>query len=310
MRLFDLHCDTIYESLVKNTDISNPDFHITPQKSSYINTYIQCFAICVPEEIKGENATEMFLQAYNRLREQCEKFGITIIRSYEDIKRVEENGGKGAVFTVENASPLTGKLDNIELFINCGVKFVTLTWNGRNELGAGAMVSHSNGITPFGIEVIKELENNNITVDVSHASDRLMYDVFTHSTKPIVATHSNSRAVTNHKRNLTDEQFKIISKRGGIVGLNFHKHFLNNNPDTASKTDILRHAEHFLSLDGENTVAIGADFDGCELPDDISGIDSMSEIYEMFLKENYSETIVNKIFFENAFKFCQNFDKR
>ena len=306
---FDLHCDTIYESLAQGCDISNPEFHIAPGKSSYLSPYIQCFAICVPEEIRGEKATEMYIKAHERLVEQCAKFDIRIIKSYEDIKEVKEKKLKGAIFTVENASLLAGKIENIDLFVNFGVKFVTLTWNGRNELGAGAMVTHSNGITPFGIEVIKKLEENNITVDVSHASDRLLNDILTHSTKPIAATHSNSRAITNVKRNLTDEHFKAIVKRGGIVGLNLHKFFLNDDPEKASKFDIIRHAEHMLSLGGENTLAFGADFDGCELPEDIVGIDSIGEIYELFLRENYNESLVRKIFFENAYKFCENFDK-
>ncbi|MBQ7504066.1 MAG: membrane dipeptidase [Ruminococcus sp.] len=309
MQYFDLHCDTIYESLIRACDISNSDLHITPQKSKHLSPYIQCFAICVPEELTGENATKMFQNAYKRLSEQCRKFDISIIRSFDDLKRVTKNTGKGAIFTVENASVLAGKIENIKLFQEYGVKIVTLTWNGRNELGDGAMVSHSNGITPFGIKVIKELENNNIVIDVSHASDRLFYDVVSNSAKPIVATHSNSRVVTNVKRNLTDEQFEIIKNRNGIVGINLHKYFLNNNPYEASQYDILKHTDHFLSMGGEYTLAFGADFDGCELPDDIKGIDSIAQIYELFLKHNYSEKLIDKIFFENAYKFLENFDK-
>lgn len=309
MRFFDFHCDTIYESLVRACDISNPDLHITPEKSRYLSPYIQCYAICVPEELSGVKATDMFVKAYERFTQQCKKYKITVIKSFDDIKTVTENKGKGAIFTVENASVLAGNLDNIELFKKFNVKFVTLTWNGRNELGDGAMVSHPNGITSFGINVIKELEKSNITVDVSHASDRLFYDVVTYSSKPIVATHSNSRAITNVKRNLTDEQFNIIVNKNGLVGLNLHKFFLNNIPDNASQYDVLRHAEHFLALGGENVLSFGADFDGCELPEDITGIESIGEIYELFLKHNYSENLLKKIFYKNAYKFCENFDK-
>ena len=84
---------------------------------------------------------------------------------------------------------------------------------------------------------------------------------------------------------------------------------MNNNPSIASSFDILKHAEHFLSLGGEDTLSFGADFDGCELPDDINGIDSMGNIYELFLKHNYSEELLDKIFYKNALKFCENFDK-
>jgi membrane dipeptidase len=309
MRYFDFHCDTLYESLTKNEDFSCPDFHITPKKAEFFSSYIQCFAICTPEEIRGEKATSFFKAAYERLKRQCEKFGIKLVRDFADLKIIAENGGKGAIFTVENSSPLAGEIENVKLFKDAGVRIATLTWNGRNELGAGAEVTHSNGITKFGIEVLREYEKNNIIVDVSHASDRLMYDIFKYTEKPIIATHSNSRAVTNVKRNLTDEQFSVILKRGGVVGLNLHKYFLNDNPQSASRYDILRHAEHFLSLNGENSLCFGADLDGCELSGDISGIENLAEIYEMFLRENYSESIVKKLFFENAYKFCENFDK-
>ncbi len=309
MRYIDFHCDTIYEALIGGCDISNPSFHITPEKTRIINPYIQCFAICVPEEIVKDDATLMFKQAYKKLVEQCAKYDIKIIKSYKDIEYLYKNGGKGAVFTVENASVLAGKLENIKLFSDYGVKIVTLTWNGENELGGGAQTNEKLGLTDFGTEVIRELENKKIIIDVSHASDKLFYDVVSNSKRPLIATHSNSRSVTDVKRNLTDEQFEIIKSRGGVVGLNFHRYFLNNNPQKASMYDILRHCEYFLSLGGENTVAIGADFDGCELPDDIKGIDSLGDIYEMFLSHNYSESLVDKIFFENAREFCKNFDK-
>ncbi len=309
MQVFDLHCDTIYECLANNTDFSDKNLHISIDKISNFDTYIQCFAICVPEEIRGKLATDMFIKSYYKLKEQCEKYNIILITNYNQIKYVVKNHLRGAIFTVENASVLAGNINNIKLFRDFGVKFVTLTWNGRNELGAGAMVSHSNGITPFGIEVIKEFEKNNIFIDVSHASDRLFNDIVMYSQKPIVATHSNSRSITNHRRNLTDSQFKTIVKKKGVVGINLYRDFLNNDPEKASKYDILKHVEHFLSLGGEDSISLGGDFDGCNLTKDIKNINDYEDIYQLFLKENYSESLVEKIFFKNALNFCENFDK-
>ena len=309
MQVFDLHCDTIYECLANNTDFSDKNLHISIDKISDFDTYIQCFAICVPEEIRGKLATDMFIKSYYKLKEQCEKYNIILITNYNQIKYVVKNHLRGAIFTVENASVLAGNINNIKLFRDFGVKFVTLTWNGRNELGAGTMVTHSNGITPFGIEVIKELEKNNIFIDVSHASDRLFNDIVMYSQKPIVATHPNSRSITNHRRNLTDSQFITIVKKKGIVGINLYRDFLNNDPEKASKYDILKHVEHFLSLGGEDSISLGGDFDGCNLTKDIKNINDYEDIYQLFLKENYSESLVEKIFFKNALNFCENFDK-
>ena len=106
----------------------------------------------------------------------------------------------------------------------------------------------------------------------------------------------------------TDKQFEIIRKSGGIIGLNFHNAFLNDNPDNACVNDILRHAEHFLSLGGENTICFGSDFDGGTLPSDIKNSSVYAEILELMLKQGYKEALIEKIFYRNALNFFENFD--
>ncbi|MDP4120195.1 MAG: membrane dipeptidase, partial [Bacillota bacterium] len=201
-----------------------------------------------------------------------------------------------------------GKLENVKLLSEHGVRAMTLTWNGQNEIGSGVCVENPRGITSFGRGVIHEMEKYKIAVDVSHASEKLFYDVADIAKRPFIATHSNSRAICPHKRNLTDEQFEIISKSGGIVGLVFARDFLTDNVEAKMK-DIIRHAEHFLSIGGENSICLGSDFDGTDIPKDMTGIESLETLYELFLRENYNESLLNKIFFENALNFYQNFDK-
>ena len=138
----------------------------------------------------------------------------------------------------------------------------------------------------------------------------LFYDVVNQTNKPFIATHSDSRTITQNPRNLTDEQIKIIIQRGGLIGLNLHNAFLNNNPDKACMNDILKHCEYMLSLGCENSLCFGTDFDGCDLPRDIVGSDSIGEIYELFLRNNYNESVLKKIFYENAYNFFENFDNQ
>lgn len=185
---------------------------------------------------------------------------------------------------------------------------ITLTWNGENSLGSSVKAERDSGLTPLGKDVIREMNRLGIVVDVSHGSDKLFYEAAQISTTPIAASHSNSRKITDNPRNITDEQFKIICQKGGVVGLNFCRSFLNNNPEKAVIEDILRHTEHFLSLGGENHLCIGADFDGTDMPKGIAGIESMENLYELFLKHNYSERLASKLFFENAYNFFENFD--
>ena len=139
-------------------------------------------------------------------------------------------------------------------------------------------------------------------VDISHASEPLFYDAAEIASKPLVASHSNARAVCNHPRNLTNEQVQIIKQSGGLIGLNFHPPFLKED-GIATVDDLIAHAEHFLSLGAQDSLAVGSDFDGADLPQGIRGIGGIHAVFERFLQLGYSETLLNKIFYTNAQKF-------
>ncbi|MGN1432399.1 MAG: dipeptidase [Ruminococcus sp.] len=307
MNLFDLHCDTLYKAVTQNLPLDDKSMEVSQLSEDY-DKRLQCYAIWIPDDYSPEKAEEIFYSACKKLSDECNRLNIKLIGQNESISESYKNNKYSALFTIENSTALNGKIENVEKFAKLGVKIITLTWNASNAVGDGADVSNSKGITDFGKSVVREMEKNDIVVDVSHASDRLFYDVAEIANRPFIATHSNSRSVTSHRRNLTDEQFKIIKERNGIVGINFHSDFLSDNPDNACKYDFLKHIDKFLSLDGENVLCIGTDFDGCNLPDDIIGSESLSEIYEMLLKHNYKESIIRKIFYENALNFFENFD--
>lgn len=309
MNLFDLHCDTLYKAVTNNLPLDDKSMQVS-QILGGDNNKLQCYAIWIPDDYTPEKAEQTFYSAYQRLSSECKRLNIKLIEQNESISDNFKNNKNSALFTIENSTALNCKIGNVEKFAKFGVKIITLTWNDSNAVGDGADVSDSKGITNFGRSVVREMEKFGIVVDVSHASDKLFYDVAEITNKPFIATHSNSRSVTKHRRNLTDEQFKIIKENNGIVGINFHRDFLSDNPVSASKKDLLYHIDKFLSLGGENTVCIGTDFDGCNLPDDITGSESLAEIYEMLLKHNYKESIIRNIFYENALNFFENFDNR
>lgn len=290
MEYFDLHCDTLYKATTTDSDFNNNKNHISVNKAESFEKWTQLFAIWIPDELRGASAKQLFLDAvltFEKERVHNEKFKMML--------------------AVENASMLCDDLKNIELLKAAKVKYVTLTWNAENEIGGGAEAQNV-GLTDFGREVVKELQRNDIVVDVSHASDKLFYDVIDISTKPVIASHSNSRYVTDVMRNLTNEQFKIIRDQSGLVGINLYKGFLNNDPDKACVDDVIRHTEHFLNLGGEDIIAIGADFDGADMPTDIKGLESIPDVYNRFLSE-FGTNITKKIFFDNANLYFTNFDK-
>ena len=304
MRFFDLHCDTIYRVLKEGGDIYKNNFHVSLSGLSKIDHYIGCFAICVTEECGEHQGFKLFNQAAEKIKNQVLLYNdkINFCRSSEDIGKLYSSGKNGLIFTVEGGTEISDDIDRITYLFNKGVRVLTLTWNGSNKIGDGAGISDSRGLTRFGREVIKKMESIGMIVDVSHASDPLFYDVSNVAQRPFIATHSNSRTVCNHKRNLTDEQFNIIKFFGGIVGINLHKLFLNDKKE-ADFNDILKHIDYFLSLGGENVICIGSDFDGADMPEQITGIESIPDFYEYCLKHNYNEDLLDKIFYRNAYDF-------
>lgn len=307
MKFFDLHCDTATECLYRfeGRDLSEGAYHLSLDKAAYIDSWAQMFAIFVPDELRGQAAVEYYEKARDYIYAQEKKFSdkIKICRTADDIKSAASEGRCAAIMSIESGAPFAGNLDRVDALYNDGVRLCTLTWHGTNELGDGNKVKNAGGLTEFGMETVRRMNELGMIVDVSHLSDAGFWDVADNAFRPFVASHSNSRVCCPHSRNLTDDMFSTIVEFGGLVGLNFCPDFLNQEREKADMTDIIRHTDRFLSLGGENTVCMGSDFDGTDMPIGISGIESMGKLYELFLKHNYSEEQVRKIFWENAENF-------
>ncbi len=308
MRYFDLHCDTITECYNHDVPLKKNDLHVDLERAEAFETYAQCYAVWIPDSIHGEEAFQRFCQVAKRFSLEVERNagGLKQCSQPGDLTGAQAAGKHCAVLTVENASALGGRLENIKELARLGVKLCTLTWNGENELGRGVRAPGNTGLTSFGKQAVSELERHGILIDLSHASPALFDDAAEIAQRPLVATHSNAQAVCGHPRNLTDRQFMAIRDSGGLVGLNFLSYFLNDDSTKACLEDVLRHAEHFLSLGGEDVLAMGADWDGGAPKDfPLSGIQGMGELYELFLRHGYSEELTDKIFYRNAAEFFE-----
>ncbi len=181
---------------------------------------------------------------------------------------------------------------------------MTLTWNGPNELASGN-VDPQMGFTDFGREAVKEMERQNIIVDVSHLNDKGMEELMGGlATKPIIATHSNLRSICSHKRNLTEEMFRYIVEHKGLCGLNLLHNFVSDEPKKDSKAELFRHVYRMLELGGEDVIACGSDFDG--------GIESQMDNPALFasfgdymVENGINRRIADKIMFGNALHFFE-----
>lgn len=182
---------------------------------------------------------------------------------------------------------------------------MTLTWNGSNEIANGCLSENSEGLTDFGFDAVKRMQQLGMFVDVSHLNEAGFYDVAElskQSDKPFIATHSNSNEVHRHIRNLTNEQIMLIIDSGGLIGINLFRKFIG--ADSCDK--VYAHIYKMLSLGAEKTLSIGSDFDGCTLIMELNGIDSMPRLYDYLLSRNIPQSVVDDVFFNNAYNFFVN----
>ncbi len=292
MVIGDLHCDLPYKMLKSGKTLDNTDCDWSVLNIDEKVNFIQDFAVCV-EDDKSLNSFSGALKVIDNFKYHLNKAGHHIaLNSFKDNKL-------NAIISIEGASVLEGELSNVERFCNAGVRLMTLTWNYENELGYGAVTGVDKGLKPFGKEVVKELCRLKMAIDVSHLNEAGFYDVLENSTLPIVASHSNSKALCDNERNISNSQFDLIVKTEGLVGINAYPYFLNNT-DKASVCDIIRHIEYFLSRDGENTVCLGSDLDGTDvLPEDFRNNSCYGRIIDELRKLNYSEEIIAKVTYKN-----------
>lgn len=322
MPVFDLHCDTL-DRLALRSSSMYPDFaqqnaqegipvnrlaslydndaHISlARMSSY--AWCQCFAVFVPDVLPAEDAWRLYEQVVSFFKKQCEvyPYEITAVRDPAEIPSALAAGKCAALLTVEGASFFTDSLAPLDRLELDGVRMVTLTWNGQNALASGNQ-THA-GFSVFGKEVVKGLENRRIVVDVSHLNDEGFAELLSFSRRPFAASHSNARGVCDHPRNLTDDQFRAIADRGGIVGLNFCNDFLTTEKRDPTSEDIIRHLEHWLELGGESVIALGSDYDGCDVPSWLKPADHVHVLYGEVLRA-FGDTVAKRLFFDNAFDF-------
>lgn len=312
MDLFDLHCDTAYEcaAVLGGRPLSEGAGHLSLDRGAYLGQWRQVFAVFMPDEapdgspLRGQSAVAHYERVLAWLQRQEREFPdrFVICRDAASLERATEPGVCGAMISVEGGSATAGSLERIRKMYADGVRMMTLTWNAENELGSGVWAEPDNGLSGFGRQAVALMNELGMAVDVSHLSDRGFWQVAELAKAPFAASHSCARSLCGHRRNLTDDMFRAVRDAGGIVGVNFYKSFLRDD-ENASLDDILRHTEHFLALGGEKTVCMGSDFDGAEMPRGVTGVESMGDIYECFLRANYGESLVRDIFSGNAMRF-------
>ena len=328
MKVWDLHCDTLYRLLGRENTAGEPAVEAFAKDGGMLDLakmragdyLLQCFACFVGLEESPDPLVSALREAdlFHRLLAAYPD-DLVWVKSAADIDKLGEDGRIGAMLTIEEGAVCRDDLAILRDFYRLGVRMMTLTWNHQNGLGSPNITPDYNedtwpvkdpgapGLTGVGREFVAEMERLHMIVDVAHLSDAGIRDLLAIATRPFAASHSNARACCPHLRNLPDELLRAMGEKGCLIGLNYCPAFLDDTPDrkhcVGSVAQMARHAKYILNLAGEDALALGSDFDGIGGELEITGAQDLPLLAEGFVNEGIPARVVEKIFYKNARRF-------
>ncbi len=310
LSLIDTHCDTALDIYTKKQSLYKNDCHIDLEKSGYLASYAQFFAIWANRRKSDDECFEEFLLASDNLKSEIEKNSevIAFVNSFSEMESAWSAGRRAAFLAVEDARILGGRIERLDILRERGVKYLTLMWGGKTCIGA----SHDKegGLTEFGRDVVSKCFEYGILPDVSHSNEQVTDEVSElalAASKPFIASHSNSYSLFPHTRNLRKKHLDAIISLGGIVGISLCPPHLRDMTDGKPCTieDVFAHIDSYMSLGAENVLGLGCDLDGTDLPDGFGGLQDLYKIADICIQHGYSEDTVEKIFYKNYYEFLK-----
>ena len=227
---------------------------------------------------------------------------VEIAYSSDDLLRIKKEGKRAVLLSLENAYMLGNDIKNVEMFYNLGIRLITLCHFGDNDVcdSANGSKDEWGGLSPFGEEVVKEMNRLGMIVDLSHCSRSTVYDCIKLSKAPVVASHSG---VYNYKaipRNLTDPEMLKIAAKGGYIGLPAGRYFLSHKPKKElSVANIIDHVDYVKNLIGKEYIGIGTDFDGGAGLPGFENMSKMKELTKEMLRRGYTDDEIEHFWGKN-----------
>ncbi len=239
--VIDTHADTTQRLLDEDLDLANPPAgdkgNLDFAKAKAGNLGAEFFSIWVePTEFKGQYARRT-LDLIDAVYQQAAKHPDRMMMAYSpaDIERAHREHKLAALMGIEGGHSIENDIRLLRDYYRLGVRYMTLTWSNTNEWADSSgditdnSVQHHNGLTEFGKDVVYEMNRLGMMVDVSHVSDKTFFDTLLTSRAPVIASHSSSRVLTNHPRNMTDEMLRAVARNGGVVMVNYYSAFVDEN---------------------------------------------------------------------------------
>lgn len=271
------------------------------------------FAIYIGQ---GERDSASLVKATEYVKEQLSKFRsyvesyptVSIAYNSEDLLRNKKEGITSVVLAIENGYAIAKDISNLEMFRDMGVRAITLCHNLNNEICDASMDKQSehNGLSAFGIEVVKEMNRLGIIIDLSHASTKTLFDVLKVSKNPVMASHSGVYSIKNHNRNLKDNEMRAIADAGGLIQIATGRFFLSELPkDSVNVSHIADHIDYAKKIVGIDHIGIGTDFDGGGGVVGLENASKMKNLTIELLRRGYSENELEKFWGANFLRFLK-----
>jgi membrane dipeptidase len=273
---------------------------------------------------------------------------LTLCTTADEVRRAHREGKVAILLGMEGGHMINNSLSILGAYARLGVRYLTLTHNVNTDWADSAADKPAHdGLTEFGREVIRELNRLGVMVDVSHIADATFWDALEVSRAPMIASHSSSRSLARHHRNMTDDMIKALAAKGGVIQINYAVGFLDDAraqhtlriadrqralaaqlpgeqnaerrraeierefgpPPRVSWEKIIEHIDHVVKLVGADHVGLGSDFDGATMPAGMEDVTQLPKITEALLRRNYSETDIRKILGENTLRLMGDVER-
>ncbi|MCX2727659.1 dipeptidase [Thermomicrobium sp. 4228-Ro] len=262
-------------------------------------------AVFIRDAYLPDQALLRTMRAVDRLLQTIAASGgaMQLVTTVSELEHCLRTGTFGAILHFEGAEAIDPEFAVLRLAYRLGLRSLGLTWSRPNIYAEGVGPDdRGRGLTDLGRALVRACNELGVLIDVSHLNDAGFWDVIERSTQPVVASHSNCRALCPVPRNLTDEQIRALAAKGGLLGINFHVGFLRpgaERPDEVSLGDVIAHIDHVAELVGIDYVAFGSDFDGATMPHDLPDAAAMPRLVEALSRHGYDDVAVRKICYEN-----------
>ena len=282
--IIDGHCDTVHRFISKagNYDFTryNEVGQIDLPRLRKGGVKLQFFALYVESEFIPHGALLRCIQLVDGYYATMDnvKGDMETICNVAQLHQTINSSKAGGLLSVEGGEALEGDLSVLRVLFRLGVRSLGLTWNHQNQLAVGVGEgSKGNGLTSFGRAVVKEMNELGMLVDLAHINENGFYEAVALSSKPVIVSHANARAICDHPRNLTDNQLRVLKDNDGIIGLSFYPSFIHR--ESPSLDSLLDHFVHVAEIAGIDHMGFGSDFDGID--EAVKGLDDASFFHNL-----------------------------